>query len=243
MSDSSQPHELYRPPGSSVHGILQTRILEWVAISFSRGSSQPRDWTGVACIAGRLFTIWATREDSVLKSRYITLLTEVQLVKAMVFPVVMYWYESWTVKQVWALRTDALELWFWKRLLRLPWTARRSNQSILREINPEYSLEELMLKLQFFGHLMQQPTHWKGKDPVVGRDWRQEEKGWQKMRELKSITNSMDKSAQSPGDSEGQRSLVCYSPWATKSQIQLSYWTTTTHVHTWTKKQSLQEKS
>ena len=130
MSDSSQPHELYRPPGSSVHGILQTRILEWVAISFSRGSSQPRDWTGVACIAGRLFTIWATREDSGLKSRYITLLTEVQLVKAMVFPVVMYWYESWTVKQVWALRTDALELWFWKRLLRLPWTARRSNQSI-----------------------------------------------------------------------------------------------------------------
>ena len=94
--------------------------------------------------------------DSILKSRDITLRTEVRLVKAMVFPVVMYGCESWTVEKAERRRIDAFELWCWRRLLRVPWTARRSNQSILREISPEYSLEGLMLKLelQFFGHLM-----------------------------------------------------------------------------------------
>ena len=94
--------------------------------------------------------------DSVLKSRDITLPTKVCLVKAMVFPVVMYGFESWTKKKAEHLRTDAFELWCWRRLLRVPWTARRSNQSILKEISPEYSLEGLMLKLnlQYFGHLM-----------------------------------------------------------------------------------------
>ena len=94
--------------------------------------------------------------DSILKSRVITLPTKVHLVKAMVFPVVMYGYESWTMKKTEHLRIDAFELWCWRRLLRVPWTARRSNQSILKEISPEYSLEGLMLKLklQYFGHPM-----------------------------------------------------------------------------------------
>ena len=89
-----------------------------------------------------------------LKSRDVTLLTKVHIVKAMVFPVVMYGCESWTVKKAEHQRTDTFKLWCWRRLLKVPWTARRSNQSILREINPEYSLEGLMLKLQYFGHLM-----------------------------------------------------------------------------------------
>ena len=98
-----------------------------------------------------------TNLDSILKSRDITLPTEVRLVKAMVFQVVMYGCESWTIKKAEHLRIDAFELWCWRRLLRVPWTARRSNQSILKEISPEYSLEGLMLKLklQYFGHLMQ----------------------------------------------------------------------------------------
>ena len=98
-----------------------------------------------------------TKLDSILKSRDITLPTKVHLVKDMVFPVVMYGCESWTLKKVEQRRIDAFELWCWRRLLRVPWTARRSNQSILKEISPEYSLEGLMLKLklQYFGHLMQ----------------------------------------------------------------------------------------
>ena len=96
-----------------------------------------------------------TNLDSVLKSRDIALLTEVLLlVKVMVLPVVMYRCESWTIKKAECQRIDAFELWYWRRLLRVPWIARRSNQSILKEINPEYSLEGLMLKLQYFGHLM-----------------------------------------------------------------------------------------
>ena len=97
-----------------------------------------------------------TNLDSILKSRDITLPTKVRLVKAMVFPVVMYGCDSWTIKKAEHQRIDAFELWCWRRLLRVPWTARRSNQSILKKINPEYSLEGLMLKLklQYFGHLM-----------------------------------------------------------------------------------------
>ena len=114
-----------------------------------------------------------TNLDSILKSRDITLPTKVHLVKARVFPVVMYGYESWTVKKAECWRIDAFELWCWRRLLRVPWKAKRSNQSILKEISPEYSLEGLMLKLklQYFGHLM-----WI-KDPDAGKYWRQEEKG------------------------------------------------------------------
>ena len=96
-----------------------------------------------------------TNLDSILKNRDITLPTKVCLVKAMVFPVVMYGCESWTIKKAECQRIDAFELWCWRRLLRVPWTARKSNQSVLKEISPEYSLEGLMLKLQYFGHLMQ----------------------------------------------------------------------------------------
>ena len=104
-----------------------------------------------------------TNLDSILKSRDISLLTKVHIVKAMVFPVVMYRCESWTIKKADSQRIDAFELWCWRRLLRVPWTARRSNQSILKEISPEYSLEGLMLKLklQYFGHLMQKTDSWK----------------------------------------------------------------------------------
>ena len=107
--------------------------------------------------------------DSIL-NRGITLPTKVHLVKAMVFLVVMYGSESWTIKKAECQRIDAFHLWCWKRLLRVPWTARRSNQSILKEISPEYSLEGLMLKLklQYFGHLMQEMTHWK--NPDAGKD-------------------------------------------------------------------------
>ena len=104
-----------------------------------------------------------TNLDSILKSRDITLSTEVCLVKAIVFPVVVYGCESWTIKKAEHRKIEAFELWCWRRLLRVPWTARRSNQSILKEIDPGYSLEGLMLKLklQYFGHLMQELTHWK----------------------------------------------------------------------------------
>ena len=102
-----------------------------------------------------------TKLDSLLKSRDITLPTKVYIVNATVFPVVMYGCESWTTKKAECRRIDAFELWCWRRLLRVPWTARRSNQSILKDINPEYSLEGLMLKLQYFGHLIKELTHWK----------------------------------------------------------------------------------
>ena len=123
-----------------------------------------------------------TNLDSILKSRDITLPTEVCLVKAMVFPVVMYGSESWTIKKAERQRIDAFELWYWRRLLRIPWTARRSNQSILKKISPEYSLEGLMLKLKLQKTLMQ------GK--IEGR----RRKGQQRMRWLDGITNSMDMS-------------------------------------------------
>ena len=121
---------------------------------------------------------------SILKSGDITLPTKVRLVKAMVSSVVMYGCESWTIKKAEHWRIDAFELWCWRRRLRVPWTARRSNQSIAKAINPEYSLEGLMLrlKLQYFGHLMWranslEKTQLLRKDPDAGKDWRQEEKG------------------------------------------------------------------
>ena len=118
-----------------------------------------------------------TNLDSIFKSRDITLPTKVHLVKAMVFPVVMYGYESWTVKKAERRRIDAFELWCWRRLLRVPWTARRSNRSTLKEISPGYSLEGMMLKwkLQYFGHLMRRVDSFEDSD--AGRDWGQEEKG------------------------------------------------------------------
>ena len=118
-----------------------------------------------------------TNLDRILQSRNITLPTKVHLVKAIVFPVVMYGYESWAIKTVECQRTDSFELWCWRRLLRVPWTARRYNQSIRKEISPGISLEGLMLKLrlQYFGHLMQRVDSLEKTD--AGRDWGQEEKG------------------------------------------------------------------
>jgi len=144
--------------------------------------------------------------DSVLKSRDNTLPTKVYLVKAMVFPVVMYGCESWTIKKAESLRIDVFKLWSWRSLLRVPWTARRSNQSILKEINPEYSLEGLMLKLKLIG-----------KDPDAGKDWRQEEKG---MTEDEKVgwyhwLNGHE-FEQTQGDSEGHRSSASCSPWSCK---------------------------
>ena len=135
-----------------------------------------------------------TNLDSILKSRDITLPTKVCLVKAMVFPVVMYGYESWTIKKAERQRTDAFELWCWRRLLRIPWTARRSNQSILKEISPEYSLEGLMLKLklQYFGHLMWR-TDSLEKTLMLGKI-EGGRRGWQRMKWLDGITDSMDMS-------------------------------------------------
>ena len=129
--------------------------------------------------------------DSILKSRDITLTTNVCLVKVMVFPVVMYGYESWTIKKAECQRTDAFKLWCWRRLLRVPWTARRSNQSILKEISPEYSLEGLMLKLkrQYFGHLMWRTDSFE-KTVMLGKIEGEKRRGRQ--RWLNGITNSMD---------------------------------------------------
>ena len=134
-----------------------------------------------------------TNLDSILKSRDITLPTKVCLVKAMVFPVVMYGCESWTVKKAERQRIDAFDLWCWRRLLRVPWTARRSNQSILKEISPECSLEGLMLKLklQYFGHLMQSVDSLE-KTLMLGGIGGRRRMGQQRMRWLDGITDSMD---------------------------------------------------
>ena len=134
-----------------------------------------------------------TNLDSILKSRDITLLTKVYMVKAMVFPVVMYRCESWTIKKAECWRIDVFELWCWRRLLRVPWTARRSNQSIPKEISPEYSLKGLMLKLEFqyFGHLMRR-TDSLEKTLRPGKIEDRRRRGWQKMRWLDDITDSMD---------------------------------------------------
>ena len=134
-----------------------------------------------------------TNLDSIFKSRDTTLPTKVHLVKAMVFPMVMYGCESWTIKKAECQRIDAFELWCWRRLLRVPWSARRSNHSILKEISPEYSLEGLMLKLklQYFGHMMQR-TESLEKTLMLGKIEGRRRRGCQRMRWLDRITDSMD---------------------------------------------------
>ena len=136
-----------------------------------------------------------TNLDSILKSRDIILATKVHLVKAMVFPVVMYGCESWTIKKAECQRIDAFELWCWRRLLRDPWTARRSNQSILKEISPEYSLEGLMLKLklQYFGHVMQRTNSFE-ETLMLGKIEGERRRGRQRMRWLEGVTSSADMS-------------------------------------------------
>ena len=134
-----------------------------------------------------------TNIDSIFKSRDITLPTKVHLVKTMVFPVVIYGCEIWTIKKAEHWRIDAFELWCWSRLLRVPWTARRFNQSILKEINPEDSLEGLMLKLklQYFDNLMGRTDEFE-KTLMLGKIKGRRRRGWQKMRQLDGITNLMD---------------------------------------------------
>ena len=156
-----------------------------------------------------------TNLDSILKTRDITLPTKVHLVKAMVFPVVMYGCENWTIKKAESQKIDAFELWCWRRLLRVPWTARRSNQSILKEISPGCSLEGLMLKLKLQYSGEPHAKSWLiGKDSDAGRDWGQEEKGTTE-GEMAGWHHQLDQPEfeGTPGVSDGQGGLVCCDSW------------------------------
>ena len=165
-----------------------------------------------------------------LKSRDIILPRKVHIVKAIVFPVVMYGCESWTVKKAEHQRIDALKLWCWRRLLKVPWTVRRSYQSILREINPEYLLERLMLKLkfQYFGHLMQIANSLE-KLLMLGKIEGRRRRGHQRMRWLNDITDAMDMNLSKLRKMVRDREAWCAAiHGVTKSQTRLGHWTTTT---------------